>query len=107
MYKLRYLLTFVFLAGDISCEFTGTSAGERIESVRNVSLAVLPPPTVRVTPLDVTVPEYTWFTLTCKAHVPDTGHPDVGKGVNFTWFGLGGRVARGVETGPRELIYFE
>ena len=26
------------------------------------------------------------ITLTCGASVPDTGHPDVSKGVNFTWF---------------------
>ena len=75
--------------------------------MRNVSLAVLPPPTVKISPLTITVLEYTWFQLTCEAHVPDTGHPDVGKGINFTWFYYGDRVARRVETGPRELIYFE
>ena len=109
MYKSYYSLTFTFLAGDISCEFVGTSVGERIESVRNVSLAVLPPPTVKISPLTITVLEDNWFTLTCEAHVPNTGHPDVWKGLNITWFEIGGRSRepRRVETGPRELIYYE
>ena len=34
----------------------------------------------------MTLVESRTLTLTCEADVPDTGHPDWQKGVNFTWF---------------------
>ena len=33
----------------------------------------------------MTLVENRTLTLMCEADVPDTGHPDWGKGVNFTW----------------------
>ena len=52
----------------------------------NISLTVLAPPVLKLSDLSMTVYEKTSFQLTCEALVPDTGHPAVWTGVNFTWY---------------------
>ena len=46
---------------------------------------MLAPPVVKLSHLSMTVYENASFELTCVGLVPDTGHPDVGGGVTFTW----------------------
>ena len=50
-----------------------------------MSFAVLATPHVVLRPLATTVYSGNPFKLTCEAHVPDTGHPDIPKGVSFHW----------------------
>ena len=56
-----------------------------ITSSSCVSLTVLGDPSVKLNNYSMTLVENRTLTLTCEAFVPNTGHPDWQKGVNFTW----------------------
>ena len=80
----EHLFKFVVL-GHFSCKFRAVVAGPTIVSSANISLSVLGPPVVKLSDLSITVIEKTSFQLTCEAFVPNTGHPAVCTGVDFTW----------------------
>ena len=69
-----------------TCHFSAQEDSKRIEGSKLSYLSVLAPPIVKLRDLSMTVYESKSFELTCEALAPDTGHPDVGKGVNFTWY---------------------
>ena len=75
-----------FFQGTVSCTFRAEDGGASIAHTVNTSLAVLAEPEVKVSPLKrMTVYNDTWFSITCDAFLPDTGHPDAADGVQFVW----------------------
>ena len=66
----------------VVCQVSKQLGNHKNESI----LSVLAPPEVKLSDLSMTVYENRSFQLTCEALVPDTGHPDVGTGVNITWY---------------------
>ena len=74
-----------FFPDNITCTFEAESDGHLITSSSCVPLTVLGSPSVKLSNYSMTLVENRTLTLTCEADVPDTGHPDWLRGVNFTW----------------------
>ena len=74
-----------FLSDNIACTFAAELDGDLIASSSCVSLTVLGSPHVTLSIYKVILVENTTLNLICEADVPDTGHPDWQKGVNFKW----------------------
>ena len=68
---------FPSFQGIISSWFRGAGSSGR--------LAVLAIPYYDMSPYTLAVYAGEPIKLTCNAYVPDTGHPDIPKGVSFTW----------------------
>ena len=51
-----------------------------------MSFSVLAQPRLRINPLTLALTSKEDVTVSCTADVPDTGHPDVEKGVLFKWW---------------------